>query len=102
LAPADGYPDGLTVDSEGYIWNAHYDGWRVTRYAPDGRVDRVIELPVQHVTSLTFGGPDLRTLFVTSASMRLSDEQRAAQPEAGHVFAIETDVTGIAEPMFAG
>jgi xylono-1,5-lactonase len=54
------------------------------------------------VTSLTFGGPELRTLFVTSASMRLSDEQRRSQPSAGHVFAIETDVRGIPEPLFAG
>lgn len=102
LTEEQSYPDGLTVDSEGFIWNAHYDGWRITRYAPDGRVDREIRLPVQHVTSLAFGGADLRTLFVTSACMRLSDTQRAAQPQAGHVFELDTGVAGIAEPVFAG
>jgi sugar lactone lactonase YvrE len=69
LQPQDGFPDGLTVDAEGFVWNAHYDGWRITRYAPDGRVDRVVRLPVRHVTSLVFGGPDLDTLLVTSASL---------------------------------
>lgn len=102
LTEEQGYPDGLTVDSKGFVWNAHYDGWRLTRYTEDGRVDRVVRLPVQHVTSLTFGGEDLRTLFVTSAAMRISDTQLAVQPEAGNVFALEVDVPGIAEPVFAG
>ncbi len=97
-----GYPDGLTVDAEGCLWNAHYGGWRITRYGPDGRVERVIALPVQHVTSLTFGGPDCRTLFVTSASLRLTPEARSQQPLAGHVFAFEPGPQGIPEPAFAG
>ena len=102
LAPEDGYPDGLTVDAEGFLWNAHYDGWRITRYAPDGRIDRVVRMPVQQVTSVTFGGTDLRTLFVTSAKLRLAPEARASQPLAGHVFAFEPGVTGLPEPLFAG
>jgi len=102
LAPEDGYPDGLTVDAEGFVWNAHYDGWRITRYAPDGRIDRVLRTPVQQVTSVIFGGADLRTLFVTSAQLRLAPEARASQPLAGHVFAFEPGVTGLPEPMFAG
>ncbi len=102
LTEEQGYPDGLTVDSEGFVWNAHYDGWRISRYSPDGRVDRVMRLPVQHVTSLMFGGADLRTLFVTSACMRLSDAQRTAQPFAGHVFELRVDVTGLPEPLFSG
>jgi sugar lactone lactonase YvrE len=102
LTGEQGYPDGLTVDSEGFVWNAHYDGWRITRYAADGRVDRAVALPVQHVTSVTFGGSDLRTLFVTSAGMRLSDAQRAAQPEAGNLFALQVEVPGVPEPAFAG
>jgi len=97
-----GYPDGLTVDADGFLWSAHYNGWRITRYAPDGRVDQVVRMPVQHVTSLTFGGPDLRTLFVTSASARLSAEARADQPDAGHLFAFEPGVTGLPEPEFLG
>jgi sugar lactone lactonase YvrE len=102
LTEEQGYPDGLTVDSEGFIWNAHYSGWRITRYAPDGRVDRVVRLPVQHVTSLAFGGAGQRTLFVTSARMRLTDAQLAGQPEAGNVFELQADVPGIPEPMFTG
>ena len=102
LSVDEGYPDGLTVDAEGFIWNAHYDGWRITRYAPDGRVDRVLRMPVQHVTSLTFGGADLRTLFVTSASLRLTPEARERQPLAGHVFALAPGVAGIPEPSFLG
>jgi len=102
LAPAAGYPDGLTVDAEGFIWNAHYDGWCITRYAPDGRVDRVLQMPVQHVTSLMFGGPDLAILYVTSASMRLSEDERRSQCCAGHVFAFEPGARGLQEPCFAG
>ena len=102
LAAEEGFPDGLTVDAEGFVWNAHYDGWRITRYAPDGRVTRVLRMPVQHVTSLTFGGPELRTLFVTSASMRTSEGARRVQPLAGHVLAFEPGVAGLPEPCFAG
>ena len=102
LPKSEGFPDGLTVDAEGYIWNAHYDGWRIIRYAPDGKVDRVIRMPVQHVTSLTFGGKDCGTLYVTSASLRLSEVERLRQPIAGHVFALDTEVKGIPEPRFSG
>lgn len=102
LRPEDGFPDGLTVDAEGFVWNAHYDGWRITRYAPDGRVDRVLRLPVRHVTSMVFGGPALDTLLVTSASLRLAPEDRAAQSLAGHVFALQPGVRGLAEPVFGG
>jgi L-arabinonolactonase len=97
-----GFPDGLTVDANGCIWSAHYDGWRITRYAPDGKVDRVIRMPVQHVTSLTFGGPGFGTLYVTSAHLRLSEEERNRQRVAGHVFALQPGVRGIAEPQFDG
>jgi sugar lactone lactonase YvrE len=102
LSDKQGFPDGLTVDAEGCIWNAHYDGWCITRYDPDGRVRQVLNMPVQHVTSVTFGGSQLRTLYVTSASMRLSEAARRAQPLAGHVFAFEPGVTGLAECCFAG
>ena len=100
LPEGEGFPDGLTVDADGCVWNAHYDGWRITRYAPDGTIERVVRLPVQHVTSVTFGGPDLDTLYATSSHLRLGEEERARQPMAGHVFACETGVCGIAEPCF--
>jgi sugar lactone lactonase YvrE/DNA-binding IclR family transcriptional regulator len=97
-----GTPDGLTVDAEGYVWSAHWDGWCVTRYAPDGSVDRVITLPVPRPTSCTFGGPDLSLLYVTSARIRLSAQQLADAPLSGSIFAVETGTRGLAEPSFAG
>jgi sugar lactone lactonase YvrE len=102
LKEDEGFPDGLTVDADGCIWNAHYDGWRITRYSPDGQVDRVLKLPVRHVTSLTFGGHDFRTLYITTASLRLDVEQRKAQSTAGHVFACDARTQGLPEPVFAG
>jgi sugar lactone lactonase YvrE len=102
LAENEGFPDGLTVDADGGIWNAHYNGWRISRYTPDGRIDRIVRMPVQHVTSLTFGGRDFRTLYITSACLRLTDEQREAQATAGHVFALDAQTQGLPEPMFSG
>jgi sugar lactone lactonase YvrE len=98
----DGFPDGLTVDAEGFIWNAHYNGWHITRYAPDGRIDRVVRFPVQHVTSVMFGGPALQHLFVTTARMRLTPEAQAAQALAGHVLVFVPGVVGLPEPLFRG
>ncbi len=97
-----GVPDGLAVDSEGFVWSAHWDGWCITRYDPAGRVDRVINLPVPRPTSCAFGGPDLTTLYVTSARIRLSVQQLAEAPLSGSVFAIRTGVKGLPEIPFAG
>ena len=102
FAEADGYPDGMTVDAEGCVWIAHWSGWRVTRFRPDGSVDRVVRLPVAQVTSCAFGGNDLHTLYITSASTGLSDEARRAQPLAGGLFALRTDVTGLECRFYAG
>lgn len=102
LPEDQGYPDGLTVDADGYVWNAHYNGWRITRYAPDGTVDLVIPMPVQNVTSVTFGGPDARTLYATSSYLRLSAEEKTRQATAGHVFSMRTATAGLPEPEFAG
>ncbi|PBP57751.1 SMP-30/gluconolactonase/LRE family protein [Pseudomonas syringae] len=63
-----GSPDGSAMDAEGYVWNARWGGNCLIRFAPDGSVDRVVELPVSHPTSCVFGGPDLQTLYVTSAA----------------------------------
>lgn len=87
---------------EGFLWSAHFDGWRLTRDTPDGRVDRVIELPVQRPTSCAFGGSGLDVLYVTSASYRLTDAERARGPLAGGLFAIDAGVRGLPEPRFAG
>lgn len=97
-----GRPDGSTVDAEGFLWNAEYDGWRVVRYTPDGRIDRVVELPVSSPTSCSFGGPNLDILYVTSASQRKSEAELAVQPHAGGVFAIHVGVSGLPEPEFLG
>jgi sugar lactone lactonase YvrE len=102
LAPGEGFPDGATVDSEGYLWSARIDGWCVARHAPDGSVDRIVELPVKKATSLTLGGDDLRTLFITTASIRLEPHELEAQPLAGAVLAVRVDVPGVPEPAFAG
>lgn len=97
-----GYPDGLTVDAEGYVWSAHWSGWRITRYDPDGQVDRVIELPVPNVTSITFGGPNMDLLFVTTARLGLTDDQIAEAPLSGGLFLVEPGVTGLLEECYAG
>jgi sugar lactone lactonase YvrE len=89
-----GVPDGLTVDTEGCLWSAQWGGWKVIRYDPDGKKMREIELPVEHPTSCTFGGPQLNELFITSAWTPLGAEQRAAQPLAGDIFHLQLEVKG--------
>ena len=95
------FPDGSCVDAEGFLWNAEFHGARLVRYAPDGRVDRVIALPVQRPTCCAFGGPDLATLFVTTTSQRMSESELAAEPLAGALLAFEPGVRGLPEPRFA-
>jgi sugar lactone lactonase YvrE len=82
-------PDGLTVDAEGGIWVALWDGGAVNRYAPDGSLLTTLELPVARPTSCAFGGPDLETLFVTTARVGLEEDALAAQPHSGRLFAVE-------------
>jgi sugar lactone lactonase YvrE len=83
-----GVPDGLTVDSEGAIWVAWWGGAVVTRYDPEGSLLASLQLPVELPTSCAFGGPDLATLFVTSARAGLDDAALARQPDAGRLFSI--------------
>ncbi|HTJ57454.1 MAG TPA: SMP-30/gluconolactonase/LRE family protein [Devosiaceae bacterium] len=94
-----GAPDGSVVDAEGFLWNARWGGGRVIRYAPDGSVDREVLVPASQVTCPAFGGPDLKTLYITSASKNLSPEALAQEPHAGSVFAIELDVAGQRETL---
>jgi len=98
----DGFPDGLTVDNEGFVWSAHWDGWRITRYDPEGRVERVIPLPVQRPTSCTFGGAELNQLYITSAWTGLHEVDRREQPLAGNLLRIQTEITGQVENMYTG
>jgi len=103
FAEGEGVPDGLTVDAEGGVWIALWDGWRVVRHAPDGRLDRVIHLPVPRPTSCCFGGADLTTLYVTSARVRLSAAQLAEAPLSGSVFALDPGgARGLPEHDFRG
>ena len=98
-----GFPDGMTIDAEGKLWVALWDGWRVCRWDPDsGELLQEIELPAQRVTACAFGGPDLQTLFVTTARLGLSEAERAAQPEAGYVFAVDVGVRGTLKHRFGG
>ncbi|MFD0916821.1 SMP-30/gluconolactonase/LRE family protein [Pseudahrensia aquimaris] len=90
-------PDGAVCDAEGYLWNAQWGASRLARYAPDGSLDRVIDLPISQPTCPAFGGDDLRTLYMTSASEGLSKEQLSDQPDAGRCFMMQVDVPGVRE-----
>lgn len=92
-----GFPDGAVVDSEGFIWNARWGGSCVIRYAPDGTINRIVEVPVSQVTCPAFGGKDLKRLFITTANKGMSEEQRAEEKVAGGVFYIDLDVAGLPE-----
>jgi L-arabinonolactonase len=100
-APGHGAPDGSAVDADGCLWNAEWGGGRVTRYRPDGRIDRRIQLPCSQITCCAFGGADLATLFITSARGGLDRARLAAEPEAGGLFAVDVGVKGLADAPFA-
>lgn len=102
VGPEGGYPDGSTVDSEGYLWNCEWEGHRVVRYDPKGRVDRIIPMPVSKPTCCAFGGEDLSTLYVTSARYGMTEDQLLAEPAAGALFAIRPGVRGLADAEFRG
>ena len=99
----DGTPDGMTVDEAGCLWVAVWDAWRVSRFSPQGEELLRIKMPVPRPTSCCFGGPNLDTLFVTSASVRLNEEALAAAPLSGSLFSIRIPgVRGLPETTFAG
>ena len=102
IVEGGGLPDGLTVDSEGAVWVATWPGYGVHRYLPDGTLDAIVPLPVSNVSSCELGGPDLRDLFITTASGLLSGEERGSQPLAGSLFHTRVDVPGIPRTPFAG
>jgi L-arabinonolactonase len=102
FAQCEWLPDGATVDCEGFVWSAGYDGWCLTRYAPDGRVDKKIGLPVQRPTSCAFGGRKLDVLYVTTARQRIAPDALAKQPLAGALLVLDVGVRGLPEPQFRG
>jgi len=89
ISEKDGYPDGMTIDDEGMLWVAHWDGWQITRWDPvNGKKLLSIPLPVARVTSCTFGGENLNDLYVTSAKTGLTASDLKKQPRAGALFVI--------------
>jgi sugar lactone lactonase YvrE len=102
VPPEAGLPDGMTVDTEGFLWVALWGGWAVRRYAPDGTLDRVVRLPVSQVTSCAFGGPGLDQLYVTSAARDLTGDALRREPHAGALFRCRPGVRGLPGVAFAG
>jgi sugar lactone lactonase YvrE len=94
LGAMPGGPDGATLDADGFLWSAQVDGGCLVRYAPDGKMDRVVRLPVSRPTACGFGGPDYRELFVTTATRGLSDDDLRAEPLAGRVLVLDVGVAG--------
>ena len=97
-----GLPDGATVDAEGFVWSVSVYEGKLVRFGPDGKLDRVVGLPVESTTSLSFGGPGLDVAYVTSMA-RAVKGVKPKQREAGALFAVHgLGVRGLPEPRFAG
>jgi sugar lactone lactonase YvrE len=96
----EGYPDGAVTDEEGCLWSARWGAGEVVRHAPDGKVVDRIKVPAGQVTSVAFGGPDRKTLFVTSAREGLDAAALAQDPGAGNLFIFQSDVAGLAGMPF--
>lgn len=99
LSEEDGYPDGVTLDSEGDLWVALWDGWSVRCYAQDGSLLMTVKLPCARVTKIAFGGPDLRTAFVTTARLGMDSLMLEKQPHAGGLFSFDAPFKGNPQPL---
>jgi sugar lactone lactonase YvrE len=97
----DGSPDGMTTDAEGGLWIAHWGASKITRHDAQGKVLQTVELPCSQITSCAFGGPELKTVYVTSARDGLSEQQLEHEPLAGGLFSIEMSVAGVPANVFA-
>jgi sugar lactone lactonase YvrE len=95
LSDAEGVPDGLTVDLDGCVWVAMWGGSALRRFTPDGQPDAVLPVPVSQPTSCAFGGPDLADLYITTASVGLTEAQLAAQPLAGRLLHVRPGPVGL-------
>lgn len=100
IPEAEGLPDGMTVDTEDFLWVALWGGGCVRRYSPAGALSTVVELPVSQVTSCAFGGPGLTDLYVTSARAGLTSAQLVGEPTAGGLFRHEASVAGRLPNLF--
>lgn len=99
INPADGHPDGPTIDANGYLWISLYAGWEARRYAPNGELVESVRFPVANITKLAFGGDGLRTAFATTARQQLSPEEIASQPMIGALFEFPVNVGGVPCPL---
>lgn len=97
-----GYPDGMTVDEEGCLWVCHFFGWGISRVSPKGNIVGRIQLPVSNITSCTFAGDRMETLYITTARKGLTPAQLGKQPLAGGLFRFEPKVRGLNTGIFAG
>jgi sugar lactone lactonase YvrE len=97
-----GVPDGMTVDAEGHLWVALWGGGAIRRYSPDGKLVKVLAMPVTQPTSMAFAGPDLTDLYITSATEGLSDEARQKDPHAGALFRHRPGVKGLPTQSYRG
>jgi D-xylonolactonase len=99
IEPRDGYPDGPTIDINGFVWISLYGGWEARRYAPSGELVQRMRFPVANVTKVAFGGDGLRTAFATTARQKMNAGEIAEQPQIGHLFQFEVDVPGVPCPL---
>jgi D-xylonolactonase len=102
FAKEEGSPDGMTTDAEGGLWIAHWGASKVTRHDPKGKILQTVSLPCSQITSCAFGGPNLTTLYITSAAVGLSEDQLEREPLAGGLFSIELDIAGVPANRFSG
>jgi sugar lactone lactonase YvrE len=98
----NGRPDGATVDSEGNYWSALYQGQRVVKISPQGKILEEYPVPATYPTMVAFGGPEMKTLFVSTCRSAQTEKELEQFPKAGGIFALETNVKGLTEPRFAG
>ncbi|HEX8125782.1 MAG TPA: SMP-30/gluconolactonase/LRE family protein [Allosphingosinicella sp.] len=101
IDPAEGHPDGPSVDSEGCVWIGLYGGWEARRYSPAGELLGRVRFPVSNITKIAFGGDDLRTAYATTARHLLSPTQIERQPHAGDLFEFRVEVPGLPCPLVA-
>lgn len=103
IAPGDGFVDGATIDADGHYWATLVYGAALRRYAPDGSIERVVPLPFANPTKVAFGGPDLRTLYITTTQMtRRGGAPNLGQEMLGGIFTLEPGVQGLVDPRFRG
>ncbi len=98
----EGAPDGAVTDADGCLWSARFNGGRIVRYDPEGRIMGEVLVPARQVTCCAFGGPDLTTLYITTARENYTEADLRKDPLAGSLFAAEVDVRGVPEPSYRG